>query len=90
MFREQKASVALMTFADYTKQDPHKALAELYSEKELVEVAARPYLFFTGNPKTSIDVPGTDLRSVPASVLVLDKAMKPILASEVTLLLPAK
>jgi hypothetical protein len=89
-YKEQRVSIAAMTFADYTKQDPKRLLAGMFSAEEIGEVSDQPYVFFRGNPKASVELPADSFRTVMSNMIVLDEALRPILATQVRLLVPGK
>jgi hypothetical protein len=77
------------TYADFTKQDPTKALADLF-QKDKGPSAKTDFLFFSGNNKVGFEVNAKVVQKVSADMVVLDKQLQPILATVVTLLAPAR
>jgi hypothetical protein len=85
----QDAAVFRGTFFDYTKKDPAEAFAGLF-HKDQGPTSKTDFLFFSGGSKLGIEVPARAVQKVSADMVVLDKQFRPILATDVMLLAPAK
>jgi hypothetical protein len=85
----QAASVFRGTYFDFTQKDPTEVLAGLF-EKEKGPTSKTDFLFFSGGDKLGFEVPAKALQRVSADMIVLDKEIRPILATDVTILAPAR
>jgi hypothetical protein len=80
--------VTRATFAQFTDSDPGKALAGLFRPDELN--VKEEFGFFSGPPgKFEIPVKGP-LQKVSTNLIVFDQKRQPIMASDVSLLVPVK
>ena len=89
----QKAEVEQATYFQYTKEDPTKALASLF-QREKGPNAKTDFLFFSGSALTKVgfDVPsGSAIEKISTDMIILDeKNRRPVFATGVSLLVPAK
>lgn len=87
--QRQDAYVARATLAQFTKRSPEEALASLYRPTDRPKDNS-DFLFFGGQSSTKAEIPASAVEKVSANLIVLDQKMRPVFATDVSLLAPTQ
>jgi hypothetical protein len=85
------ARAEISPFSTFVKGNGKQVLGELYSSKQAEERLGEKFLFFTGAPgsrKTLVEIPARSTKKITADLIVLDSELRPLIASDVMVLVP--
>jgi hypothetical protein len=79
----------IATYADFTKDDI-KTLWLAYPSSQRAPDLKTEFVFFGGPKKAYVEIAAQAVENVSADMVVLDRQLKPLFTTDVTLLVPAR